>query len=857
MTRVALKGILGRRLRTALTAFAVVLGVAMVSGAYIVTDTMLGAADDLSAASYDGVDAVVSAKRAFDVNENEGFSETRPIPEALVEEIRGVDEVEVAAAEIGDQAKLIGRDGKPLGGEGAPAFAVGFDAQEPGATGLSPFVADQGRFPTGPGEVAIDANAAEDEGYKLGDKIGLAARGPVRQLEIVGIATFGDVQSIGNASLAIVDLQEGQELFKKPDQVDSVLIAARRGVGIDELEKAVGEVLPAEAQVESAQSQDRFQLGGLKEFLDIIQIVLVAFGGVALFVGAFIIFNTLSITVAQRSREFALLRTIGASRRQVLASVLLEALVIGLIASVVGLIVGLGLAQGLNAIFRAIGLELPQSGTVVDTRTIIVSFVVGVGVTMLAGLAPALRATRVDPVTALREGVAPPARRSRFAPYAAVITTVLGVALVVYGVFADGLDLADSLLTLAAGCVILFIGVALVSPRLVRPMASVLGRPAQRIAGFAGGLARQNSMRNPGRTAITAAALMIGLALVTFVAVLGEGLRNSFGDGLEQQLASDFVVTADDGFSPFAPEAAEAVDAAPEAQLVTGVSEDQVQVLGDTTTIGRVDPAKIAGAYQFDFVAGSEDDLATIDSGGAVITEDFADDNGLTRGEKFEALSPGGEKLDLTVSAVDSRPALNPLGLPKIFVGPRAFDAAFPSHRNRYVFIDAEGGDSVRPALEKALAGFPDAKLQTKQELREDGEKDLNQFLGLLYVLLALSVIVSLFGIVNTLVLAVFERTRELGMLRAVGMTRRQVRRLVRHESIIVALIGTVLGMAVGLFLAALVTQALSDEGISFTVPVGTLVAFVVVAVVSGMLAAILPARRASRLNVLDALQYE
>jgi putative ABC transport system permease protein len=856
MRRVVLRGMLGRKLRTGLTAFAVVLGVAMVSGAYILTDTLLNAADGLEQAAYEGVDAVVSSREAFDVDTNNGFSEPKPIPASIVPRVRSVSQVQAAQGEIQDEAQLIGRNGATIGGEGGPTFAVGYNGFEPGAAALSPFTFDQGAFPRGPRDIAIDAGTADDEGFRLGDTIGVAARGPVRRFRITGIARFGDVQSIGNATAAIFTLDTAQRLFKKAGQVDSVLVDGRSGTDPDQLAKAITPVLPPAAQAKTAEEQDRFDLGGLKDFLKILQGGLVAFGGIALFVGAFIIFNTMSITVAQRAREFALIRMVGGSRRQILRSVILEAIVIGLIASVIGLLVGLALAAGLNAVFKSLGADLPDSGTVFKTRTVIVAFLVGVGVTVLAALAPARRATRVAPVIAFREGILGEPKRTRRHAYGAIATTVLGVALLGYGMFASGVDLVPRLLAIGGGVIVLFIGVALFSSRLVRPLASLVGRPAARIAGPSGRLARDNAMRNPSRTAVTAAALMIGIALVTFVAVLGQGLRSSYGSSFQDQVDTDYVVTADDTFSPFAPEAGQALRRNPDVTALTSIREDQVQAFGDKVGIDRIEPASIARFYDFNWDPGSDAVLARLGADGAVVSRSFADDHSLRVGSRFRALAPDGTRLSMTVRGIDKPESFDPLGLGEIFVAPALFDRTFQTERDRFVFFNT-GPGATEEGLNATLRRFPDTKLFTEDAYREDQESQINEFLNLLYVLLALSVIVSLFGIVNTLVLSVFERTRELGMLRAIGMSRRQMRRMVRHESIIVALIGSVLGMAVGVFLAALVTGALSSEGVGFSLPVGTLIAFLVVAVLAGMLAAILPARRAARLNVLEALQYE
>ena len=522
MTRVALKGLVARPVRTLLTTLAIVLGVAMVSGAYTLTDTMSNAANELSQASYSGTDAVVSAKQAFDQGGDSGF-ESPTIPASVLQQVRDVPEVGVAVGDVTDDAtKIIGRDGKPVGQ--GPYFGAGHDAT-PGAGRLSPFQLKDGRWPTGPDEVAISAATAEDEGYRIGGSIEIASHGPKRRFTLVGLASFGEVESLGTATFAIFDLRRAQELFGKVGQYDAILVAADGGTSAETVRGAVAGALP-QFRVQTAEADDRFTLDGLKDFIGILQKALLAFGGVAVFVGAFIIFNTLSITVAQRAREFGMLRTIGASRRQVLASVLTEALAIGTVASVIGLFAGLGLATLLESIFRATGVELPESGLVFATRTVIVSMLVGIVITTLAGLAPALRATRVSPVSVMREGaVLPETAISRRAGPIAIVTTLVGLGILGGALFAGGLAIGERFALMAPGVLILFVGVALLSPRLVRPMARVIGWPAERVGASAGRLARRNSMRNPGRTAVTAAALMIGVALVTFVAVSRRGSR--------------------------------------------------------------------------------------------------------------------------------------------------------------------------------------------------------------------------------------------------------------------------------------------------------------------------------------------
>jgi putative ABC transport system permease protein len=848
---VALKGLAGRKLRAALTALAVVLGVAMVSGTYILTDTITKAFNTIFTDSYTGTSVVVSGKKVVE------FSQTgaATVPEELLERVKDLESVDAAAGGIQDTATILGKGGDVVETMGAPNFGFGVDASQPR---FSPLELTDGRWPSGPDEVLIDAGSAERAGFTVGDRVGVSTRKPVREFELVGIARFGSVSSIGSATFAVFDIPTAQELFDKEGQLDGISVAAREGVSPDQLVEEIRPILPPEAQVQTAEAQAQADAQEVTEGLGILQQFLLAFGAVALFVGAFVIFNTLSITVAQRSREFATMRTIGASRRQVLASVVLEALVIGVLASVLGLVLGLALARGLNSLFEAVGVDLPQTGTVFATRTVVVSLAVGIVVTLLAGLFPAIRATRVPPIAAVREGAVLP--RSRLAPLAlpaAAAAIVLGTAALGYGMFADGLGTTDRLYLMGAGCLVLFCGVALVSPRLVRPLASVLGLPAGRLAGAPGEIARENSMRNPARTAVTAAALMIGLALVTFVAVLGQGLRASLGEAIDRQIDADYVVTAQDNFSPVARGAGRAVGGAAPVDESSSVGVEQADVAGSEKTIAGV-ATDVGRFYHIDWVEGSDAVLADLGENGAIVQEEFADENDLGVGDSFRLQTPQAERLGFVVRGIYEQPEFS-VWLGDAAVSREAFDDAFPRAGDAFTYLDVAGEPTAPTlrALERAVEDFPDAKVQTKAEFADNQSTGINLLLNLLYVLLALSVIISLFGMVNTLALSVFERTRELGLLRAVGMTRWQARQMVGHESVITALIGAALGMPLGIFLAALVTQALESEGVVFSVPEGTLVVFAVIAVAAGILAAILPARRAARLNVLEALQYE
>lgn len=850
MLSIVLRGLAGRKLRAALTALAVVLGVAMVSGTFVLTDTISRAFDRLFADSYAGTDAVISGKAAFETELTTGPS----FDQKLLYRVLELPEVGAATGSIFDDAKLLDRQGRVIVTGGAPTFGIGVDPEQ---ERFNPLELERGRWPSGSDEVAIDVATADGQGFRIGEEIGVAARGPVERLRIVGIARYGTVESIGGATFAVFDVPTAQRLFDKQRELDQILVAAASGTTRGELLQAVRQILPPATQIRTVESQASEDSEDTTQALGFIRTFLLAFGGIALFVGAFVIFNTLSITVAQRTREFATLRTIGASRRQLLTAVVAEGLAVGLIASLIGLVLGLALAKGLNALFVVAGIDLPQAGLVFAGRTVVVSLLIGVLVTLAASIAPALRATRVPPIAAVREGAVLP--RSRLAPLLPAIAGLLiaaSVAGLAYGMFVSNLAVTKRLILLGGGCLLLFVGVALISPHLVRPLASAVGWPAARFAGVAGLLARTNALRNPGRTAATAAALMIGLALVTFVGVLGQGLRSSVGDAIERQIDSDLVLSSQTGFTPFTPQAARTALGRPGVGG-TSVRGDQGRAFGSVENVTGVDPQGVSGVYTFDWETGSTGSLRQLARDGAIVEDGFAEHHGLAVGDPLRLEAPSGRSASLTVSGIYSAPPFWQM-LGSITVSIATFDTLFDNPRDLYAFLTASGTtDAAHGRIESALAGFPDVKVLTQSQFVTESERGVDILLNLLYVLLALSVVVSLFGMVNTLVLSVFERTRELGLLRAVGMTRRQVRRMVRHESVVTALIGTALGMPLGVFLAALVTRALEDEGLLFAVPLRSLVVFALVAVLAGLVAAVLPARRAARLNVLEALQYE
>ena len=522
----------------------------------------------------------------------------------------------------------------------------------------------------------------------------------------------------------------------------------------------------------------------------------------------------------------------------------------------VGLFLGLGLARLLFWLFDLAGFTLPNTGLLFTTRTIVIALLVGILVTLLASLRPAIRATRVPPIAAVREGATlPESRWARFRTPGAILVTVIGFVAIVYGLFGGGLGTAEILIFMGLGAVLIFIGVALFASKLVPMLATLLGWPSAKFGGVAGELARSNAKRNPQRTASTAAALMIGLALVTLVAVLGQGIRSTFTAAVDDLFVSDYAITAQNNFSPIPVSTAEAAEKANGVESVASVRTGEALVYGNPTFVTAVTP-NTADAVALEWKEGSQAVFSELGANGAFVDDGFADDHGLKIGSPVAIETPAGKKLDLTVKGIFEPPSGgSPFG--QVTFSSETFDENYPDPQNLYSFVTMRGG--VTPAnteaLDNALADFPNAKAQTRDEFKDNQIGPLNNILNILYVLLALSVIVSLFGIVNTLVLTVFERTRELGMLRAIGMTRRQVRWMIRYESVITALIGAALGIVLGVVLAALLVARI--DFIDFALPVGQLVVFAIAAIVVGVIAAIFPARRAARLNPLEALQYE
>src|SRR5215210_5286862 len=838
MFAVALKVLAGRKVGALLTAIAIVLGVAMISGTYILTDTITNGFDTIVVNSYKNGNGV----------------DTPTFPQSGLAKVKALPDTAAAAGSVtSENVKLIGKDGKVVDTGGAPSLGFSVDPRD---QEFNPTKLTAGSWPTGGDQVAIDKATASREGFVVGDRIQLQAVGPQRSFVISGIAELTGVGSIGGATFALFDLPTAQEVFAKPGHLDVIRIESQSGVSNSQLVSEIRPFLPSTAVVRPANEQVKEDK---KEFdLAFLQYILLAFGGISLFVGAFVIANTLSITIAQRMREFATLRTLGASRRQVMRAVILEAFVIGAVGSVIGLFLGLGLAKLLNKLFVTFGIDLPQGQTVFATRTVIVSLVVGTVVTLVASIRPARRATRVPPIAAVREGsVLPVSRFAKYGPVTALGVLAAAVALVALGSLGTGIATAPRLLMIGVGVLLLFFGVSMNAARVVRPLAAVLGAPARSIGGAPGILARDNATRNPARTASTASALMIGLALVTFVAIFSAGTFKSFENAVDQLFIADYAITATNTFTPIDAAAGKALVAAPGVSDVTPIRAGSSRFLGGEHNLTAVEP-NLATGVRLDWASGDASVPGQLGNDGFFTDDDFAKSHDLRVGSTVKLEFPSGKRADVRLLGIYEKPSGgSPFG--EATISTALFDRYNPRPRDEMVLINTPGGatDANTQVLKDDVSGFADAKVQTRDEFKANFIAPIKKVINLLYALLALSVIVSLVGIINTLVLTIFERTRELGMLRAVGMTRRQVRMMIRYESIVTSLMGAALGMVVGVFLAVLVTQALKDEGVVFAVPWSQLVYFIVAAIFVGILAAVIPARRAARLNVLHALQYE
>jgi len=848
LTSLALKSLWARKIRALTTTIAVVIGVAFVAGSYVLTDTILAAFDEIFEESLSGTSVVVTAKNP--VEQDNG--EVPTIRASLLPRIQQTPGVKVAAGAIFTPGAFFDSEGDKIGNKFAPKF---ISSTLPGQLESLNYV--DGHRPRGPTEASIDKAAAESADLQIGDRIGLVGQGKLRQFELVGLTQLGSA-SFGGASIAQVTLPVAQALTHKLGHFDQISVAAADGVSAETLKRRIARQMPPNVRVETAQENADRSSEQIRDSLGFLQTFLLIFGFIAVFIGSFLIFNTFSITVAQRISEFGMLRTLGASRRQILTSVLVEAVTIGLIGAILGIGGGFVIAAGLNSLFEAFGIDLPSTSLVLESRTVIVALLVGVLVTLVAAFMPALRSTRVPPIAALHAFSPPPSRRRRrIVAVLSILLAAIGLFMLISGLTKGG-GAGSRAALIGGGALLVVIGGSFYTPKLVPPLSAVAGWPLEKLRGLTGRLARENAQRNPSRTAITAAALMIGVALVAFVAVFAAGLKSTVAQVVDENFSGGLVIQNTDGFSPIPAGIVGAAEKVPGVESVQSISSSKAQFLGGGDVQVTAPSADIEDAVNIEWKAGGPSALRQLGDREAVVSDDFASSHDLEVGDSFKLLTAQDYKPEFEVAGeFDSK--LGVLG--SVLVTQPAMAREFGQRQDTTDFVVVESGadpETVQAVLSKGVEiAFPIAEVLNQGELKEQREEQIDQLVNLFYALLILAIVISLFGIANTLALSIHERTRELGMLRAIGMSRRQVRTMVRYEAVITALIGAILGVVLGVIFAVLIAQPLKGEGFTLSFPIGTLITLLILGGLAGVLAAILPARRAARLDVLQSLQYE
>src|SRR3954451_4668738 len=627
MLKLAFKGLFARKLRTVLTGFAVVLGVAFVAGTFVFTDTIDASFKDLFERTSKGVDVSVQSHLAVEAD----FAQAPTMPAATLDKVKAVSGVEEADGSVSGDVNLLDDNGKPITSNGPPTIAV-----TTGAKRFAPLTYVQGGKPTADDQIAIDKSTADKYGWKPGDKVTVAGRAPAKAYTVSGVATLGDSENLAGSRLVVFTLPEGQKVTGH-DGYDDISVAAEGGTSPEELKAAIAKALGSGFAVRTGKEQAEKQAQDLSDALGFIRTALLVFAAVALLVGGFLIFNTFSVTVAQRTREFALLRTLGASRGQLLRSVLAETLVIGLIASVIGIACGLLLAPALKALMSSFGLDLGSTSIVLEPRTIIAGLVVGIVATVVSGFVPARRATRVEPVAAMRDSVTPgPGRLRRRRVVVAIVVEALGVFLLLYGLLGDPGAATATATILGLGTLLMIFGFALLAPTLVRPLSGLIGRPLARFQGLTGTLARENSRRQPQRTAVTASALMIGVALVVLVAIFAAGLRATIDQGVDEQVKAVSIVTHTDGFSPLPSGITEPLSKVDGVTAVSRVRYATGKVAGGgNTTVTGIDPDTVRDVLTLKWKQGSDAILTGLGTHDIVVTSDFAKQHHLKAGSSI------------------------------------------------------------------------------------------------------------------------------------------------------------------------------------------------------------------------------
>ncbi|MEO8968525.1 MAG: ABC transporter permease [Solirubrobacteraceae bacterium] len=844
MRRVTVQGMLARKLRLALTALAIVLGVTFVTGTLVLGDTLNRTFNNLIGTAYQHISFEIRGHAAFSnasAADVTGSENRKPIAESIATTVARLPGVAYVHGNVEGYAQFMARGGDAIGGGGGSTLGFSFDPNRQ----LSPYRLVQGRSPTGPGDVVMDKSTATKDHFSVGQRVLINLPNRPQRFTITGIVTFGSDDNLAGVTLAGFSLPTAQALFNAGGHFDSISVLAKPGADTVALQRRIAVILPPGVQVISGQALVSELSNAVDSQLSFISTALLIFGFIALFVGAFTIFNTFSITVGQRTRELALLRIVGASRRQLFRSVLEEAALTGFVASLLGLGLGVLAALGLKALLNAFNIVLPSSSLVFEPRTPVVAICLGVGVTVISAILPARRALRIAPVAALveqSEDAATSPRRSRV--LGGVGVAGLGVIALVAGLIGPTIALVGM------GATAVFIGAGMLAPVVARPLSSALGRPLSAMFGTPGQLARENAMRNPLRTAQTAAALMIGLALVSTIAVLGASISASVTNSVDSAISADYIVSGNGGFSR---SAVSAVSRVPGVTGTTTVYQGQFEFRSALSTLTAVSTAHLSETIDLHVIAGRG--APALAAGQLLIDSTTASSDTLHVGSivpvRFAQTGPA----TMRVGGI-FKP--NPLA-GSFFVADRLFLSHFDHPLPVVVLLrTAAGTRNINPTLNRILNPYANVSSKTRAQFESNQKHQVDQLLGLIYVLLALAVAIALIGIVNTLVLSVFERTHEIGLLRAVGMKRRQVKSMIRAEAVIIALFGAVVGIVIGTALGAALASALRDNSVTtIAIPISSLIAFLILSALLGLAAAGWPARRAAKLDVLTAIAAE
>ncbi|MFQ5555193.1 MAG: ABC transporter permease [Acidimicrobiia bacterium] len=850
MVRAAIKGVLAHKVRLGLTALAIVLGVSLVSGTFIFTDTINRQFDTLLDDIFAGIDVTVR-KATGDFTDAE-----EPFSASVFEDITATDGVRVAEGGVSTlTAQILDAEGEPIGGQGPPT--LGFSWGEVEALNPLRIKEGAGRAPAAPGEVGIDANTVENNDFALGDMVTVVTQSGPEEFELVGVMSFGDSDSLLGATLTAFEIDEARRLFGFGDEYTSISVVAAEGVAAEDLITRIEVVLPAELEAVTGQTQQDEEVDAISEGVGFITIGLLAFAGVSIFVGAFIIQNTFRIIVAQRTRELALMRAIGATARQVTWMVIVEAVIVGFVASVVGIAFGFGLAVAIRALLNAVGLGIPAASLILLPRTIIVGLVVGMVLTVVSAALPARRASRVPPVAAMREELATPKRRTlRKRAIAGSGVTGAGILALLVGLFGG---VSNGIAIVGLGAAVTFVGVSILAPLAARPVADLIGRPVARVYGVSGVLARENTKRKPRRTASTASALMIGVALVAFFTIFAASTKASVEETIFELFPADLTVQSTNQSDPelpasFSPAFTDEIRDLDELETVSALQFGRVEILGTTELIGGIDPDTIGQVFALE---PEGDALAALDTPNTIlVSRSTADTLGWAVGQSIDV-----EYASTGIVPTEIAGIYGADDFTDFYLSSDTFAANFTVQGDGVVFANAADGFTLQQAQERVedvAVPFGNVKVQSKSELVTEAEGQIDQALALFNGLLFFAVVIAVLGITNTLALSIYERTREIGLLRAVGMVRRQVRRMVRWEAVIIALFGAILGVVIGIFFGWSVIKALEDEGFgAFAIPYGQVVLALFMAGFAGVLAAIWPARKAARLNILEAISYE